>query len=116
MKLELEDKIAGADLDFRCVYPDEKVSASLDSQKTYRVFENLLVNIIKYAMPHTRVYIEIAKEDGEAVIRMKNVSASELNFNPDEITERFVRGDVSRNTGAWPCDREELRGAAEREV
>ena len=98
VKLELEDKIAGADLDFRCVYPDEKVSASLDSQKTYRVFENLLVNIIKYAMPHTRVYIEITKEDGEAVIRMKNVSASELNFNPDEITERFVRGDVSRNT------------------
>ena len=44
------------------------------------------------------MYIEITKEDGEAVIRMKNVSASELNFNPDEITERFVRGDVSRNT------------------
>ena len=49
-------------------------------------------------MPHTRVYIEIAKEEGEAVVRMKNVSAAELDFNTDEITERFVRGDASRNT------------------
>ncbi len=98
VKLEMEDKIAGADLDFRCVYPQEKVTALLDSQKTYRVFENLLVNIVKYAMPHTRVYIEIAKEEGEAVVRMKNVSAAELDFNTEEITERFVRGDASRNT------------------
>lgn len=98
VKLEMDDKIAESDLDFRCIYPEEKVVASLDSQKTYRVFENLLVNIIKYAMPHTRVYIEITKEEGEAVVRMKNVSAAELDFNTDEITERFVRGDVSRNT------------------
>ena len=98
VKLELEDKIAGADLDFRCSYPEEKVTALLDSQKTYRVFENLLVNIIKYAMPHTRVYIEIVREGEEAVVRMKNVSAAELDFNTEEITERFVRGDTSRNT------------------
>ncbi|MCI8782939.1 MAG: sensor histidine kinase [Dorea sp.] len=98
VKLELEDKIAGSDLDFRCSYPKEKVSALLDSQKTYRVFENLLVNIIKYAMPHTRVYIEIVREGEEAVVRMKNVSAAELDFNTEEITERFVRGDTSRNT------------------
>lgn len=98
VKLELDDKIAASNLDFRCIYPEEKVVASLDSQKTYRVFENLLVNIVKYAMPHTRVYIEITKEEGEAVVRMKNVSAAELDFNTDEITERFVRGDESRNT------------------
>ncbi len=98
VKLELEDKIAGADLDFRCTYPEDKIVARLDSQKTYRVFENLLVNVIKYAMPHTRVYIEILEEGGEAVVRMKNVSASELDFNPEELTERFVRGDASRNT------------------
>lgn len=98
VKLEMDDKIVESDLDFRCIYPEEKVVASLDSQKTYRVFENLLVNIIKYAMPHTRVYIEITKEEREAVVRMKNVSAAELDFNTDEITERFVRGDVSRNT------------------
>lgn len=98
VKLEMEDKIAATDLDFRCMYPEEKMVALLDSQKTYRVFENLLVNIIKYAMPHTRVYIEITREDGEVVVRMKNVSAAELDFNTDEITERFVRGDASRNT------------------
>ncbi len=98
VKLELEDKIAQADLDFRCSYPEDKVTALLDSQKTYRVFENLLVNIIKYAMPHTRAYIEIAREGEEVVVRMKNVSAAELDFNTEEITERFVRGDASRNT------------------
>ena len=54
--------------------------------------------LFRSAMPHTRVYIEITREDKEAVIRMKNVSAAELDFNTDEITERFVRGDTSRNT------------------
>ena len=98
VKLELEDKIGEAGLEFRCTYPEEKIVLRLDSQKTYRIFENLLVNIVKYAMPHTRVYIELLKEDGDAVVRMKNISAAELDFNPEEITERFVRGDASRNT------------------
>ncbi len=98
VKLELSDKIKDAGLDFRCTYPEEKVTAPLDSQKTYRIFENLLVNVIKYAMPHTRVYVEIAKEQDRVAVRMKNVSAAELNFNPEEVTERFVRGDASRNT------------------
>lgn len=98
VKLELDDKIKEADLDFRMTLPEEKIILTLDSQKTYRIFENLLVNITKYALPHTRVYIEMMTEGEEAVIRMKNISAAELNFNPEEITERFVRGDVSRNT------------------
>ena len=70
----------------------------LDSQKTYRIFENLLVNITKYAMPHTRVYVQIGRKEGKTFIRLKNISAAELNFKPEELTERFVRGDVSRNT------------------
>ena len=78
--------------------PEGKVVMLLDSQKTYRIFENLIVNIIKYAMPHTRVYIELIDEGSHVSVSMKNVSASELNFNTDEITDRFVRGDVSRNT------------------
>ena len=98
VKLELDDKIKEADLDFRMTLPEEKIILTLDSQKTYRIFENLLVNITKYALPHTRVYIEMMTEGQEVVIRMKNISAAELNFNPEEITERFVRGDVSRNT------------------
>lgn len=98
VKLELEDKIKKADLDFRCSYPEEKLTVRLDSQKTYRIFENLLVNIVKYAMPHTRVFIEILREDDQVVIRMKNISEQELNIQGQELTERFVRGDASRNT------------------
>ena len=98
VQLELSDKIADAGLDFRCIYPEGKVIVPLDSQKTYRIFENLLVNVIKYAMPHTRVYVEIVQEQDAVAVRIKNVSEAELNFNPEEVTERFVRGDVSRNT------------------
>ena len=70
----------------------------LDSQKTYRVFENLINNILKYSMPNSRVYIDVTKTGEHVQITMKNVSATELNFDPEEITERFVRGDLSRNT------------------
>lgn len=96
--LEYEDKVEEADLIFRFAFPKEKVILSLDSQKTYRIFENLYTNIIKYAMPHTRVYVQVQKEDDRVNIQLKNMSASELNIPPRELTERFVRGDSSRNT------------------
>ena len=96
--LECDRKIKEADLDFRWNLPEEKVVLLLDSQKTYRVFENLIVNITKYGMPHTRVYIDLTEQENGVTVTMKNVSAAELNFNPDEITARFVRGDSSRNT------------------
>ena len=83
---------------FRWQLPEEKVILPLDSQRTYRVFENLLVNITKYAMPGTRVYVNMENTENHVKIIMKNISATELNFNPSEITERFVRGDSSRNT------------------
>lgn len=97
-KLELQDKIEASNLYFRWRLPEEKVVLPLDSQKTYRVFENLLVNITKYAMPRTRVYVDMENDEKRVRISMKNISASELTFNPSEITERFIRGDVSRNT------------------
>ena len=96
--LENDSKIKEANLDFRWKLPEHKLVMWLDSQKTYRIFENLIVNITKYALPHTRVYIEMNDRENEVHISMKNVSASELNFNTEEITDRFVRGDVSRNT------------------
>lgn len=96
--LENDSKMKEANLDFRWKLPEHKLVMWLDSQKTYRIFENLIVNITKYAMPHTRVYIEMNDRENEVHISMKNVSASELNFNTEEITDRFVRGDVSRNT------------------
>lgn len=98
VKLELQDKIDATDLYFRWQLPEEKVILPLDSQRTYRVFENLLVNITKYAMPRTRVYIIMENTENHVKISMKNISATELTFNPNEITERFVRGDASRNT------------------
>ena len=98
VSLELSDKIEESTIDFRWNLPDEKIVLPLDSQKTYRIFDNLLTNIMKYGMPNTRAYIDMKRDDGGVVITMKNVSANELNFNPEEITERFVRGDQSRNT------------------
>lgn len=98
VELEYDRDIKAADLHIRWSLPGEKVILKLDSQKAYRVFENLLVNITKYALPHTRVYIDVEETEQEAVIRMKNVSAAELDFDTEEITDRFVRGDASRNT------------------
>ncbi len=98
VRLELSEKFKETELDFRCTYPDERAVAKLDSQKTYRIFENLLVNVVKYALPKTRVYVKIERIDEEVVLHIMNISATELNFNADEITERFVRGDAARNT------------------
>ena len=78
--------------------PEEKVELMLDGQKTYRIFENLFVNIQKYAMKGSRVYIEVMDADGEVKVVMKNMSAAPLNIAAEELTERFVRGDASRNT------------------
>ncbi len=98
VELEYDRDIKEADLDIRWSLPGEKVILRLDSQKAYRVFENLIVNITKYALPHTRVFIDVEETEKEAVVRMKNVSAAELTFDTEEITDRFVRGDASRNT------------------
>lgn len=100
--LEQEDKLQAAGLQVRFAVPDEKVILSLDSQKTYRIFENLYTNIAKYALSDTRVFIVLEKRDtpeGEGVhIELKNISAQEISVNPQELAERFVRGDASRNT------------------
>ena len=77
--------------------PGEKVMLMLDNQKTWRIFENLFLNIEKYAMPGSRVFIEVIN-DGHVQIIIKNMSAQELVVTGEEITERFVRGDASRTT------------------
>lgn len=96
--LEYEDKVEDANLIFRFRMPEEKVVLKLDSDKTYRIFENLYSNIIKYAMPGSRVYVDLEEPDGKVVIGLRNMSAVELRVQPEELTERFVRGDSSRNT------------------
>ena len=87
-----------SDLNFRWNLPEEKCMLRLDPQKTYRIIENLVINALKYSMSGSRVYVDLLQEEKEIVITIKNISATELNFDPEEITERFVRGDLSRNT------------------
>lgn len=108
VELEMSDKLTEAHLEMRMSLPEEKYILPLDSQKTYRIYENLFGNIAKYALPGTRVYVSarILEEDaagGSAgrrgiEITLKNITAQELTVTPEELTERFVRGDASRNT------------------
>ncbi|MDK0979303.1 histidine kinase dimerization/phospho-acceptor domain-containing protein [Clostridium perfringens] len=96
--LELDDKINEAGLDMRLSLPEEKVILPLDGQRTYRVFENLIINVVKYALPNSRVYIDIKERRENVDVTIKNISADEITFNINEISDRFVRGDKSRNT------------------
>lgn len=95
---EMSDKLEASGLDVRMNLTDEKVILPLDSQKTYRIYENLLGNVAKYALPGTRVYINGFRIDDTVIITMKNISAQEITVDTSELTERFVRGDASRNT------------------
>ena len=95
---ELEDKLEEANLGLRVNLTEESTYVLADGRRLYRVFENLICNISKYSLPNTRVYIDVAKEDGKIITTMKNISSYELNFDPEEIMERFKRADESRNT------------------
>lgn len=95
---ELKDLLQEAELDVRMDLPDGKIILSLDSQKTYRIYENLFANVAKYALKGTRVYVAVQQKEDGAVVTVKNISAAELTTDPSELTERFVRGDVSRNS------------------
>ncbi len=96
--IEMSDQLTAARLDMRMNLPEQKVILPLDSQKTYRIYENLFGNIAKYALAGTRVYVTGTVADGELTVTLKNISADELHVNPSELTDRFVRGDASRNT------------------
>ena len=98
VEYELEDKIAASGIDFRWNLPDHRVPLRLDGQRSCRIFENLIVNITKYGMPHTRAYIDLTEEEEAVTVTFKNISADELDFGESEIVERFARGDKARNT------------------
>ncbi|MBR3968980.1 MAG: hypothetical protein IKJ93_05275 [Clostridia bacterium] len=76
----------------------EEIYIMADGKRLWRVFDNLLSNICKYAMKGTRVYIDLKKENGKAIVIFRNISDSPINLSQEELTERFVRGDRSRNT------------------
>lgn len=95
---EFKERAAETQLQFVVKDPGEPVYIMADGRHLWRVFDNLLVNICKYAMPKTRVYIDLKVESGNVVIIFKNISKQALNIDKDELMERFVRGDSSRNT------------------
>ena len=78
--------------------PEENLYMKADGRLAWRVLSNLLSNAYKYALPGTRLYIDLQELEGKVLISLKNISREELNVSADELLERFVRGDVSRNT------------------
>ena len=95
---ELEDKIESSNLQIIKNIPEEKLLILADGKKTFRVFQNLLSNIIKYSMKGSRVYIDVEQDEDYVDLIFKNISESQLNVEAEELMERFKRGDVSRTT------------------
>ena len=95
---EFSDKLAAAKLTPVFRSPDSQLHMMADGRLTWRVLSNLLGNVVKYAMPGTRVYLDLLRLDKAVVLSIKNISSEELNISAEELTERFVRGDTSRNT------------------
>ena len=95
---EFSEKIEDSSLNFRINLPSKPIYCNLDGKKTWRLFENLIGNILKYSQENTRVYIDLQEKNDEVIITMKNISSYEMNFEADEIFERFKRGDESRST------------------
>ena len=95
---EYQDRLADCHLTLVAQPPEGQPVVAADSKLLSRVMDNLVSNICKYAMPETRVYVSGTVADGQMTLSFKNVSRAELNISPDELMERFVRGDASRHT------------------
>lgn len=95
---EYEEKIKNAGLSLITSLPEQELHIMADSRRMWRVFDNLMNNICKYSQTGTRVYLSLESVGNQAVITFKNTSRDPLNISADELLERFVRGDSSRNT------------------
>lgn len=95
---EFDEKIKNAGLSLITSLPEQELHIMADSRRMWRIFDNLMNNICKYSQAGTRVYLSLEKIGGQAVITFKNTSRDPLNISADELLERFVRGDSSRNT------------------
>ncbi len=94
---ETEDLLKQKNLTVILDAPENGIVQALDGDKTYRIFENLFMNIAKYTLPGTRVYVSATAQPDYTEIVFKNISEAQMNFTPEEIVERFVRGDKSRH-------------------
>lgn len=95
---EFEQKLLNAGLELKISQPETTVKIMADSRRLWRVFDNLMNNICKYAQSGTRVYLSLEEQEDQAVITFKNTSRAALNVSADELVERFIRGDASRTT------------------
>lgn len=95
---ELAEKFAARNLTVVLNMPEDPAIIHVDGRRMWRVLENIYGNAAKYAMPGTRVYADLVVEEDQVVFSLKNVSEQPLNFSADELTERFIRGDISRST------------------
>jgi len=95
---EFADKLTAAELTVVFQPPREPIRMQADGRLAWRVMSNLLSNVVKYALPGTRVYAQVERQGEEVLLSLKNISREPLNISTDELTERFVRGDDSRNT------------------
>ena len=95
--VENEDLLETKHIEIIKKLPADKIILNLDSDKTYRIFENLFTNISKYALSNSRAYISITSTNDEVLIEFSNISEQPMDFTAQEITERFVRGDKSRS-------------------
>lgn len=95
---EFSEKFDAKNLVIVSSLPEKSVFVEADGRRLWRVLENLYNNVAKYAMENTRVYVTVEQVEGYVSFVMKNISASPLNINSEELTERFIRGDVSRST------------------
>lgn len=95
---EYDERLKAQSLTPIAELPERDVYVYADGRLLWRVFDNLMNNVCKYAMPGTRVYLTLSGQNGHATVTLRNISGSPLNIPPEEITERFVRGDSSRNT------------------
>lgn len=95
---EYQERLAARDMTLVLTPAEEAPAISADGRLLWRIFENLFSNICKYAMPGTRVYLTSQATESQVTITFRNISADPLNISSDELMERFVRGDASRNT------------------
>ena len=95
---EYSEKLESAQLQLVTSMTEEEVYVSADGRHFWRILDNLMGNCVKYAMPATRVYLDLVAWDGWVTLSLKNISASQLNIPAEQLMERFVRGDESRTS------------------
>ena len=95
---DMADRIESSGRELRTDIQAQTAPVMAEGKKLYRVFQNLIDNALKYSMEGTRIYVTLRNSGGYTDISVKNISAEEMNFTPEEITERFTRGDKARST------------------